>query len=883
MVWIGTNQGLLRYNGQDVFESAVTNLQVTALLCSGDSILIGTADGELIIFIPVDDRITSRQILSAYPIIHLAKYPFGIAAGTDGGGLIILSDAQKQELKADGGISDDVVYDTKWYRDRLMVATDRGVDAISITQNIARIEKNYAATAINIGLALYGPDLFAATMRNGVVQLNNNENNAESWLETDADIRKISNTRNQLFILRSDGLWKLSPDHSKQTRPMLGDQDIIDFVELNEGILLALHSDGDISTVDLRFEKLRTPEIKGEITAISGNDTCLYITENAAIHIFRRTEGKLLKTYSLTSDAISVAIVETRDRIYIGTFNKGVVELDKANGKLRYIGVKDGLPDENVLSMAHRNDTLWVSTLGGLSGITADGNIKAYDVLNLVGPTYIYSLLAIHDGLLIGTDGRGILKFSDNDFVPLFPNTALSKESIYKLSADVSGQIWFNTKNNGVHRWNMTNDDLRRFPPLPKDDGYTILQGSAGSWAIEIGEGKMRVLMDSTFLDFDQGLGFKITKGDYLNTAHRASDGSTYFSSGTQLYAYRHVPGARMHPKPVITSQLVNLGRIDTERSHLEPNENHISFSFDAIWYQYPKDVTFRYKLEGLDTSWTITQSASVVYPNLPSGHYTFHLEAGHGLHFSSTEAAIWDFYIAKPFYLTWWFLVVAIFTLTMIVITIVRIRESRLNRLRLAEQERLESELANLRNQVNPHFLFNSFNTLMNIIETKPGQASDYLQRLSDFYRKILEADQAPVVKLSEELENLNAYMYLQKKRFGDAIKLHIDISSTYYEYPIPSLTLQLLAENAIKHNVITRSKPLELSIRSDGDALLVSNQIVTKNAKEPGMGIGLSNIAKRYKGLFGKEVIISHTNGIFTVKLPIITKHHARTHSGR
>jgi LytS/YehU family sensor histidine kinase len=301
----------------------------------------------------------------------------------------------------------------------------------------------------------------------------------------------------------------------------------------------------------------------------------------------------------------------------------------------------------------------------------------------------------------------------------------------------------------------------------------------------------------------------------------------------------------------------------------------------DAIWYQYPEDVTFRYKLEGLDTSWTTTQSASVVYPNLPSGHYVFHLEAGHGLHFSSAEAAIWDFYIAKPFYLTWWFLVVALFTLTKVVIAIVRIRESRLNRLRLAEQERLESELANLRNQVNPHFLFNSFNTLMNIIETKPSQASDYLQRLSDFYRKILEADQSPVVNLNEELENLKAYMYLQKKRFGDAIQLQIDVPAVYLESPIPSLTLQLLAENAIKHNIITRAKPLKLDIRADGDAIWVTNQIAVKNAKDPGMGIGLANIAKRYKGLFGKEVIITNTKGIFTVKLPLITKHHARTHS--
>jgi hypothetical protein len=762
-----------------------------------------------------------------------------------------------------------------------MVASDRGIDALKIDDRTGeiQIQKGYTQTTINIAFAESGGSLFAATLQNGIIKLSGGAPTAQAWFDSTAEISKMSSSEDgELLALRSDGLWRIGIGFKRKTHLLLESADLIDYLKLEEGILLALHKDGAISTIDLRFEELLIPGIAGAITALSGNDSVIFVAQNSLIHLLDRQSGKLLQSYALVPGALSVAIEEMGDLIYIGTFDQGLAVLNKSTGNISYIGKNNGLPDQNVLSMAQLNDTLWVSTLGGLSAISGNGTIRSYDILDLIGPTYIYSLLAIDDGLLIGTDGRGIWKFSGKNFTSLFQNQEFEKESIYKLSKDGSGNIWFNTKNHGVFRWNIRNDSLKRFEPLPKDAGYTILEGTAGKWALEIGDGRMRILMDSTFLDFDQELGFKIIKGDYLNTAFRANDDVTYFSSGSRIYSYRHHAGVSMHPKPIITSRLVNLSPAASERSQLKPNENHISFSFDAIWYQYPKDVMFRYKLVGLDTSWTVTQGNTVVYPNLPHGEYSFIIETGHGLHFWNGNQDSSNFYIARPFYLTWWFLASIIIALALLITFIVRIRESRINKLRLAEQERLESELANLRNQVNPHFLFNSFNTLMNIIETKPGQASDYLQRLSDFYRKILEADQSPVVMLGEELENLDAYLYLQKKRFGDAIRLHINIPPEYFDSPIPSLTLQLLAENAIKHNVITRNKPLDLRMIIQEGSLFVTNEITPKNIQEPGMGIGLSNIAKRYKGLFGKEVVITKTNGNFTVKLPIIQNYHAR-----
>lgn len=189
-----------------------------------------------------------------------------------------------------------------------------------------------------------------------------------------------------------------------------------------------------------------------------------------------------------------------------------------------------------------------------------------------------------------------------------------------------------------------------------------------------------------------------------------------------------------------------------------------------------------------------------------------------------------------------------------------------------------LSAQYELLKQQVNPHFLFNSLNTLKYMVESNDKFAVEFILKLSDFYRFTLESRKLDLITLSEELEILDAYMYLQKARFEDGINLLNEINKEHYTAYLPPFTLQLLIENSIKHNVISIDRPLNIHLYSEGDFLVVSNNLQAKRVAEVSTGIGLENINQRYMHLSGKEVTIDVSEHLFTVKLPIIYEYHNR-----
>ena len=182
-------------------------------------------------------------------------------------------------------------------------------------------------------------------------------------------------------------------------------------------------------------------------------------------------------------------------------------------------------------------------------------------------------------------------------------------------------------------------------------------------------------------------------------------------------------------------------------------------------------------------------------------------------------------------------------------------------------EQERVRFAL--LRNQVNPHFLFNSFNTLITTIEEDPARAVEYTEQLSDFFRNIVTYRDKDVISLAEELNLLETYLYLQKKRYGDNLRL-IMPEVVPGNFLVPPLTLQLLMENAIKHNAVSRDTPLQVELTIKEQYLEVKNNKNARMSKEKGAGMGLQNIVSRYGMLSNKPVIIEDGLESFSVSLP-------------
>lgn len=198
-------------------------------------------------------------------------------------------------------------------------------------------------------------------------------------------------------------------------------------------------------------------------------------------------------------------------------------------------------------------------------------------------------------------------------------------------------------------------------------------------------------------------------------------------------------------------------------------------------------------------------------------------------------------------------------------------------------KKEQIRAAHQVLEQQVDPHFLFNTLNTLQSLVKQDRDSALQFIRELSSVYRYMLTRRDQRIVTLQDEMNFLSSYLYLLKIRFGDAFRVQVDVGSEASQIVLPVHTLQLLAENAVKHNSITSRTPLTLTIRESGSVLEISNNLLPKNMKTVSAGIGLQNINARYQLLFGRSIRVVRRNEQFCILLPLIQKHEYPDHRGR
>ena len=188
-------------------------------------------------------------------------------------------------------------------------------------------------------------------------------------------------------------------------------------------------------------------------------------------------------------------------------------------------------------------------------------------------------------------------------------------------------------------------------------------------------------------------------------------------------------------------------------------------------------------------------------------------------------------------------------------------------------KREILTAQYESLKNQVSPHFLFNSLTALKELINQGTGNAQNYINHLSQVLRYTLQSNQNQTRSLNEEMEVADSYMFLLQTRFGQNLLIEKQIDEKYYNYRLPPLAIQTLLENAIKHNEISKRHPLTIMIETKSDhTLRISNMIQERNSLEYSSGVGLSNLAKQYMFLAGKEILISRKNEEFLVVIPLL-----------
>ncbi len=187
-------------------------------------------------------------------------------------------------------------------------------------------------------------------------------------------------------------------------------------------------------------------------------------------------------------------------------------------------------------------------------------------------------------------------------------------------------------------------------------------------------------------------------------------------------------------------------------------------------------------------------------------------------------------------------------------------------------EKERILARFETLKNQVNPHFLFNSLNVLSSLVHEDPDLAESFIAKLTRVYRYVLDLKEETLVPLSRELDFVNSYFFLQQIRFGNNLQLYIEVGEDHKKQLLPPLSLQLLMENAVKHNIISKEYPLKIELFVRGEELVIKNNFQPRSEKVHSTGIGLSNLRERYRLLTEKQPSFDRENDYYVARIPLL-----------
>lgn len=188
-------------------------------------------------------------------------------------------------------------------------------------------------------------------------------------------------------------------------------------------------------------------------------------------------------------------------------------------------------------------------------------------------------------------------------------------------------------------------------------------------------------------------------------------------------------------------------------------------------------------------------------------------------------------------------------------------------------QQNNIRMQYKQLKDQINPHFLFNSLNVLVSLINKDSERATDYTKKLAEVYRYVLTSDQQDIVQLSDEVNFIDAYIEILQIRFGLGFICDINLNAESLSRFIPPMSLQILVENAVKHNAMSKLNPLKLKITSDGEYISVENNCIPRSRVVESIGIGLANIKEKYQLIANMDIVIETDNvSVFIVKLPLL-----------
>lgn len=911
MLWLGTDNGLARYDGHSWFAIAVDSnkqqLQVTSLMEDGKGqIWIGTASGAIyyldlarkLHFFEVEEGHPAKAITSIYQDQHEQ-----IWFATYGEGVYLYTGARMYNFGMDDGLSGNDIYAmTPSSSGEVWLATDDGINICSFRDEKKQIK--------SLGLKEGLPDqiitaletdengnVWIGTFENGVALFNAATQKIEIPFSK-SGMDEITSfdifDGNELWIgTRKSGLWHYN-QNTGFARKLINlfnvyPGEISDILTDVEGNIWICLEEGMLLSSFRPFEILETNI--GEIQALFSDqrDQLWVGTKNGIYQVeVKETSISSMKRIAPSYNFNVTDILEDSfHNIWIGTLDKGLYVYNPVTGQVYHNNLYE-LEGTTIMSMASSDSTIWMATLQGVVSYPRHKNIikektAHFDILNDPWQSTLHFVFQVFvdskDRTWFATDGDGIYCLQGDSVRHYAGRDSLVISKVLSVCEDDRGHMWFNTTDHGLIEF-----DGRNYKPLGIAEGLGNLNTAsitkAGTGDIVIAHNRGIDIMEPDrrhFMYYTEEIGLnEIDPG--LNSGITNSRGDVYISGTNMIIKYYATENQlSIHPRTQLTGVSVYGKPVDfLEQHRFGYNQNYISFDYVGIWYTSPKSVNYLYKLENYDIHWKESRDKVASYSSLPPGEYTFYVKASENRSFLDEPLASYSFVIEKPFWLRHWFIGSVVVVLAALFYWIVKSRERRSERQALLKKEMIESQLQALKAQINPHFLFNSFNTLITIIDEnarQPEVAIEYVEKLSDFFRSILQYRQQESITLEEEWELVQNYGYLLDKRYGSNLRIHM--SDPPKDGCILPLTLQMLVENAVKHNVIAENKPLDVYINVDDDGYVsVRNNMQPKSKKEPSTHFGLQSIMKRYNMLSDRKMIVESTDKSFVVRIPILKK---------
>ncbi len=916
-IWIGTDDGLFLFDGQHFHtyhKMDTSSAVVSALIRDHNNLLwVGYEDGS--IYHLENEKLNAwepEEGTPASPIISfLEDGEGGLWFSTYGEGLYYWNGTRMYNIDEEDGLLGNEIYVMQQdAQGRMWCGTDAGIsicsqkgakkEIINLTADDGLPDEIVKALVIDgdkgCWIGMYDQGVCYFDFATSLFKTLNSDwiEGVVSNLELFVDKELWIGTEENGLLRWSfdenphDGSMRSKPEKIGTNLNQIGTK-IYDLHKDFEGNIWVASNSKFINRAQRQFEILQT-DLPAIQSIIHGKNNVLWIgTEEGLFDMANKGKynmwlnGQKINVLSLYEDRFG--------NIWAGSFGDGVFCIQPSSGRWLRLSEKEGLTNGSVLSIDGKDERLWLATLGGVTEFicTVDpfsGILPVafnYNQENGLGTNFIYKVLVCTKGdIWFGTDGKG-MSVLRNGVLINYDQIAIKNEdgfldsialrTIYSITEDANGNMWFSTADNGLFKFDGNDFQQYHLDEGIRDLGLTCITATE--------EGQIMLvhplgidLMDPNsgeILYFDESIGLENFDPN-INVVSKDLYGNIWTAGQTEIIKFTHLKEELIKSPPIYLLQLpTGLTPYDQNAIHtFAYRDNNFLFKYLGLWYTDPERVNYRYRLLGYDSNWKKTGDRLISYSKLPWGNYQFQLMAAIGEVFSGEPTVKQEFYISPPFWATWWFWIAITTILLGAFIQWQKWREQRIEKLNQLEKEKVFSQLNALKSQISPHFLFNSFNTLVGIIEDNPKLAVEYVEQLSDFYRAILQYRNKDLISIAEELALLKNYGYLLKRRFGQNLQLDIQVEPN--GGLIPPLSLQMLVENAIKHNVISKANPLIIKIYNHEQYIGVENNKQPKIKTDQSTHFGLESLRKRYNA-FGKPPIeVSFDENRFIVNLPIL-----------